>query len=147
MPSCEERFWSKVRFGPSCWVWQGAKKLGYGQFRLDGRHGKIVQAHRYAYEFCVGLIPVGLQLDHLCRVPSCVNPDDLEVVTSRENTLRGVSPSAQAARRTHCPQGHPYDQENTYVSPQGVRECRECNRRRCRDWYAKRVWASVERGW
>lgn len=34
-------------------------------------------------------IPVGLDLDHLCRVRSCVNPDHLEPVTRAENLRRG----------------------------------------------------------
>lgn len=70
-----------------CWVWTGAKQsAGYGALRVDGR---VVLAHRHAYEQAVGPIPAGLQLDHLCRVTDCVNPEHLEPVTNRENVLRG----------------------------------------------------------
>lgn len=70
-----------------CWLWLGVKrKHGYGAKFLNG---KLVQAHRYIYELHRGPIPDGLFLDHLCRNPSCVNPDHLEPVTNAENLRRG----------------------------------------------------------
>ena len=47
-----------------------------------------------------------------CRNPACVNPDHLEPVSIRENLLRGVGPSAQHAKKTHCPAGHSYAGKN-----------------------------------
>ena len=130
-----ERFWSKVNFDGSvpahaphlgpCWLWLGATSNGYGQFRTEG---PSVKAYRYAYEFCVGPIPEGLTIDHLCRVRHCVCPDHLEPVTHRVNCLRGQSPIAANARKTQCLQGHPYDAENTYITPAGARDCRLCKR-------------------
>lgn len=71
----------------ACWVWLlSIRPDGYGQYRLDGRPRL---AHRIAYERANGVIPDGLELDHLCRVRACVNPDHLEPVTNRENTRRG----------------------------------------------------------
>lgn len=70
-----------------CWVWQRATgKLGYGN---GYRGGKQRNMHRWYYEQAKGAIPPGLQLDHLCRVRPCVNPDHLEPVTNRENCHRG----------------------------------------------------------
>lgn len=131
--TAEERFWAKVeKQEGGCWLWTGAiTSHGYGQFKVDGR---LVGAHRFAYELLVGPIPLGLTLDHLCRIRHCVNPSHLEAVTNRENTLRGEGITARAARVTHCPQSHPYDLFNTYVSPRGDRRCRICARIHTRTW-------------
>jgi len=121
----ETKFWAKVNKTETCWLWTGATRMGYGRLRI-GRH--IVQAHRYAYELLVGPIPEGLTLDHLCRVRSCVNaPGHLEPVTLRTNVLRGIGRCAQNALVTHCPQGHPYNVENTYIPRSRTeRQCRAC---------------------
>lgn len=97
----------------------GTDDKGYGQMKRDGRD---CRAHRVAYEWLVGPIPDGLQLDHLCMVRACVNPAHLEPVTNEENQRRA------AAYKTECPQGHPYDEVNTYVRPDGARRCRACRR-------------------
>lgn len=91
--------------GPDeCWLWKASTTtLGYGQVQFEGR---LRRAHRVVFETLVGPIPPGLQLDHLCRNPGCVNPAHLEPVTPRENTLRGLAPSAVNSRKIHCPQGH-----------------------------------------
>jgi hypothetical protein len=119
------RFWSKVEKGPSCWNWMGKHRVfGYGVFSI-GRD--YIFAHRWAYEHCVGPIPKGLTIDHLCRNTRCVNPKHLEVVTRVENTMRGFSPHAICARRTHCLRGnHPLSGQNLYINPRGQRECRTC---------------------
>lgn len=84
-----KRFWDKVDKTSSCWLWQAKENVvGYGRIRIGGRK---VLAHRYSYELLKGEIPNGLELDHLCRVPACVNPDHLEPVTRRENITRGKS--------------------------------------------------------
>ncbi len=120
----QERFDAKFARGDSCWPWHGARtKKGYGTFRKDGR---THYAHRVAYERTFGPIPDGLTIDHLCRNKLCVNPAHLEVVTRGENVRR------YAATITHCPHGHPYDDENTCVRADGQRDCRACNRERMR---------------
>ena len=130
-PTVEERFWSKVTKTETCWLWTRAKtSAGYGQFRLDGQ---AQYAHRLAYQWLIGPIPEGLQIDHLCRVPACVNPAHLEPVTSGENSRRGVVREVLKALRqakTHCPQGHAYDEKNTRWCPNGGRACRACARER-----------------
>jgi hypothetical protein len=123
----EERFLLKVQKGESCWLWTAAKTHGYGLFWNGTRQ---VPAHKFSYEFYVGPVPEGLQLDHLCRVRACVNPLHLEPVTCRENLLRGAGRTAINAARTHCPYGHPYSGDNLYLKPNGNRECRTCNARR-----------------
>lgn len=130
--SADERFWEKVDVGHplGCWLWTGASgQWGYGRFNKGSR--TYTASHRYAYEVLIGPIPDGLTLDHLCRNPPCVNPDHLEPVTQRENSLRSESRHAKNARKTRCKRGHPFTSENTYVPPGGRgRNCRECKRLR-----------------
>lgn len=139
-----DRFWSKVDFdGPDdCWRWTGGRKsTGYGVFgwRRDGRTVSV-HAHRFAYELERGPIPGQLPLDHLCRTPLCVNPAHLEPVTMRENTLRGIGPSAVNAVATHCKHGHEFTPENTWVdAKRRTRHCRTCMRRRWHEWKARKA--------
>lgn len=125
----EERFWEKVQRGSpdECWPWKASKSaLGYGWFKGQNE-GEALAPHRVAYEFLVGPIPAGLELDHLCRNPSCVNPNHLEPVTHAENMARSAK-----ARQTHCIHGHEFTPENTYRNANGTRACRACNRERAR---------------
>jgi len=107
-----------------CWVWTGSLRCqGYGRIS----HNKQVWlVHRLAYTIFKGSIPDGLQIDHLCRNRACWNPEHLEVVTVRQNVLRGAGLPAENARKTHCPQGHEYTDRNTYIGPSGKRACRKC---------------------
>jgi hypothetical protein len=131
----EERFWEKVVQTDTCWLWTGSLSNGYGNIRP--RNGEpMMRAHRFAYELLVGPIPEGLHLDHLCRVRHCVNPDHLEPVTQRVNTLRGFGACAQHARKTHCEHGHEFTEENTRISD-GERVCRTCANRRNREYQAR----------
>jgi hypothetical protein len=124
-PTPESRFWGRVRKTRSCWLWTGKlTHLGYARVAWNGR---LQMAHRVAYEMLVGSIPKGMTLDHLCRRRHCIKPDHLEPVSLAENLRRGESPFARNARKTHCPQGHAYDEANTYIQPKtGGRVCRAC---------------------
>ena len=140
----KERFWKKVdkngpisehrpELGP-CWIWtKTIIKSGYGQFWRGKPSKKLIRAHRWSYEFTVRQIPDGFELDHLCRVKSCVNPMHLEVVTHKENVLRGNSFSAQNARKTYCKQGHPFTENSTYKLLHGGRDCKLCHALRRRN--------------
>lgn len=111
-----------------CWEWNlYVSEEGYGTV---SHQGKMRKAHVVAYEAEVGAIPKGLILDHLCRNRKCINPRHLEPVTKRENTLRGVGPTAINSRRTHCINGHEFNEENTKVRKGKWRQCRQCER----DW-------------
>jgi hypothetical protein len=126
----EDRFWTRVdrKGDDDCWPWVGARnQKGYGVFEIQGRRTVV---HRFSYELVNGPIPSKLVIDHLCRNTSCVNPAHLEAVTNRENILRGIGPSARAARATHCPKGHPYSGANLYVAARGDRQCRTCIQKR-----------------
>lgn len=126
----------KVVVGRSgCWEWKMARDpLGYGRVRVAGR---TMLAHRAVFEMLVGPVPSGRELDHLCRKPACVNPDHLEPVTHREN-LRRSAAGWNTRARTHCPQGHPYDVENTLINSAGSRVCAACRREISRRHKAKK---------
>jgi ribosomal protein S14 len=128
----EDRFWLRVKETPAgCWEWTGIRnQRGYGYFVPDNsrelrRNGvaKRVSAHRWAYEFVTGKVPEGLELDHLCRNHSCVNPAHLEPVTHRENVRRGLA--AAVRRRATCGRcGQPW----THYNKKGWGVCRPCMR-------------------
>lgn len=136
-PAAELRVWRWLTENAEtgCWEWSGVLSAdGYGRIRVDG---KWLLIHRFMYERKVGPIPEGLQLDHLCRVRNCANPEHLEPVTCKENLARGDTFQARNAQKTHCPRGHEYDMVNSA----GSRECRTCRRRTGRD-HARRKRAS-----
>lgn len=114
----------------------GLTAQGYGQMR---HKGKVYLAHRLAYEMLRGPIPKDKEIDHLCRERSCANPWHLEIVPRRENVLRGESPMAKHARKTHCIHGHPLTGENLYVRPDNEgRQCRACRQEAMRRFYTRR---------
>jgi HNH endonuclease len=125
-----ERFTEKIEepfdVHNDCWKWTSSiNPDGYGNFWMNWRSAK---AHRVAYELFVGPIPEGFEIDHLCRNRACVRPDHLEPVPRVLNMMRGEGNGSQ----THCPAGHPYDEQNTYywTNPQTgytARYCRACH--------------------
>jgi hypothetical protein len=129
-----------------CWPYPGCinKHTGYGK-TWDRRLWRSSDAHRVAYELLVGPVPDGLVLDHLCRNRACCNPAHLEPVTMRENLRRGVSPSAQQARQTHCFRGHPLSGDNlVWVARGRKRGCKECRRFNSRREYFRREYGMDE---
>jgi hypothetical protein len=120
----EERFWTKVDKTDDCWLWTAARnRHGYG---VCWNGTSTMLAHRFAYGHP---IPDGLQIDHLCRVRHCVNPDHLELVTNRENWRRGQSHAAVAQRTGRCKYGHSL--ADAYRDKNGhVRNCGTCKRQK-----------------
>lgn len=130
-----DRFWAKVEKTDYCWNWIGAKDSdGYGCFSLNK---KTLSSHRISYELHVGKIPTDLEIDHLCRNRSCCNPSHLEVVTHKENTLRGMTITAAYTKRTHCKNGHEYTKENISRSAKNYRRCKKCANQNSTKYYTR----------
>lgn len=125
----EEKYIPEPNSG--CWLWTASQLNGYGAIKVGGR---FRGAHRVGYELYKGPIPNGLVLDHLCRVPFCVNPDHLEPVTIGENISRGDN---HHRSKTHCKRGHPFTDENTLILSTGSRACRICAKTRADAWRSR----------
>jgi|SRR3990167_1603337 len=124
------RFWKKVKKTKTCWIWLGNKNstTGYG---VVINNKKPYSAHRLAYMWSKGQIPINLEIDHLCRKRDCVNPKHLEAVTHRENILRGMGVAAQNAKKIYCNSGHKFTKKNTYLRKKRFgRACKKCVARR-----------------
>lgn len=124
-------FWERVdraSRADECWLWTGTvDRRGYGRLRYRGRFAK---AHRLAYELTHGSIPEGMFVLHSCDEPGCCNPAHLRAGDHAENMRdRARRGRSRNARTTHCPSGHEYTPENTRITTEGFRRCRQCARR------------------
>ena len=156
-----DRLWSRVRDGvdvveTGCWLWRGAKNSrGYGQMavRVAGRQRPLSRSvHRIVAELSFGAIPDGMYVCHHCDVRACANPDHLYVGTAKSNAADAVRRgrasnklAAWNASKTHCRNGHPYSESNTYRTLKGERQCRACRAVSNRATYARKTLLRQER--
>ena len=116
-----------------CWIFMGAvNEKGYGIVGTGGRGKPNDRAHRITYKHFLGEIPSGMLVCHKCDTPSCCNPEHLFLGTDKDNSRDKIAKGRDRnQKKTQCPQGHPYDEINTY-SYRGRRHCRPCMRERAR---------------
>ncbi len=122
-----DTFWKNVdiRQFDECWNWKRAiSDNGYGVVYFNKKN---TYAHRVAYADQISPILKGKVVDHLCRNRACCNPSHLEAVSQQTNILRGKGIAAINSAKTSCINGHPYNEQNTYIRPDGTgRHCLVC---------------------
>lgn len=136
-PELEQAFMEfvDVDANTGCWLWKGYKnEYGYGKFRNR-------LAHLAAYNMFIGEVPDGLELGHACE-NKCANWMHVRPITHSQNMRELLQPHHNSVK-THCPRGHEYSNENTYVNPKGGRVCRTCMRAKCKEWYNGDVHAAT----
>jgi hypothetical protein len=127
-----ELFMAKVTVTDGCWFWNGAKNNnGYGVFST----GKM--AHRVSFEHFRYDVPLGMEIDHLCRIRHCVNPEHLRAVTHGENIRVSL-----VTQKTHCKNGHSLDdcyrwKTKTKTGRGFSRRCRTCHDACVKKWRAE----------
>ena len=117
-----------------CWEWEGRlSEKGYGVIKIgkQKRH-----AHRVMWLLARGELTSGIELHHRCRNRRCINPEHLQAVSKEEHLeLHMGTPWGRRNRcKTHCDNGHPFDERNTYRRPNGNRGCQRCNAERQKEW-------------
>lgn len=121
-----------------CWIWHAAtSSTGYAAF--NGGDGPVL-GHRWIYERAVGAIPEGMQIHHVCETRTCVNPEHLKLM---DPSAHASLHAAETREKTHCTHGHRYTSENTYVTPDGWRQCRVCKREAFRRYYRRQLEANA----
>lgn len=114
----KEKFLSRIKKDSNkCWIWTGyfggSGKFQYGRLSFNK---KYVAAHRFSFEYHKEKIPKGMLVCHTCDNPKCVNPEHLFIGTYKDNNIDSVDKNRHAQKRkTHCPKGHEYSKENTYI--------------------------------
>lgn len=113
-----------------CLNWPGSTNGLHGIIRFGGESWVV---SRLVWVLVNGEIPDGMYVLHHCDNPICANVEHLFLGTIKDNNDdRDQKGRHGQKNKTHCPQGHEYTAENTYVNPLGRRNCRTCGRERDR---------------
>jgi hypothetical protein len=130
-----QNFRDKIAIEPNsgCWLWTGAITEGYARaYKRSHPMTASISVHKFVYEL---FFPPVKELHHICETKCCVNPKHLQPVTRSEHRM--LSPS-RYRNITHCINGHPFSEENTYLvknshHPHGARKCKTC----AREWWRR----------
>ena len=118
----------QIEVGSDCITWIGAKhKTGYGALTRNKKHYK---SHRYVFSNCVGPIPDGFEIHHLCHNKLCINTSHMLLVSLAEHRVI----TAIEKQKTHCIHGHEMSGYNVRIDKYGHRKCRACNRIKTNEW-------------
>lgn len=125
------RIWSRVRLDDAsqCWLWTGSlTRQGYPRLHIDGRRRAV---HRILFYWEHGYWPPVVR--HRCDTPACCNVAAHMLGGTLADNNRDTSERGRHYNTslTHCPSGHPYSEENTYVYTSPTtgwtgRYCRAC---------------------
>lgn len=134
------RFWAKVDTTGDCWLWTGKPdKDGYGRINAPGRPTFKVKAHRYSAMLHFGMFDSRTMVLHRCNVRACIRPEHLYLGDNSDNQQDAVAAGNHYQKsKTHCKQGHPYNEENTFLTKRG-RGCKECRKVWNRRQYLRRA--------
>lgn len=143
------RFWSKVdtQSQDECWLWTGLRnRKGYGKFHIGGSY-EVATRVMLALQRGRALSSQELACHH-CDTPPCVNPSHLFVGSHQDNmvdavrkgrvNLGNLSRGEYNLAKTECLHGHPLTEDNLYVSKEGWRQCRICQRKNRAEWKRRR---------
>lgn len=132
------RFYNKVEFSDKCWEWKASRNFkGYGQFSIKS---KMYSAHRVSFYIEHGFLDEVIM--HICDNPSCVRPDHLVAGTIQENNLDRDKKGRQVsgnALKNKCKHNHEFTKDNTYIRPNGKRECFICKRNQLKSYRSRKA--------
>jgi hypothetical protein len=135
-----DRFMEKVSVEPNsgCWLWTASvSPSGYAKFGIT--RSVSVEAHAWAYRRFRGDVPRGWDVHHKCEVKCCVNPNHLQAIEKATHREITDTPCSRNKKKSHCLNGHPFDEKNTHYDKNGGRSCRACHSIRQNSARAKRL--------
>lgn len=119
-----------TRISPGRILKQGTyRRTGHKHVTFSvGAETRTFTVHSVALAAFVGPRPEGLDIRHLNGIPDDNRVTNLVYGTAAENAADRDKRHGRnfQSNKTHCPQRHKYTEENTYVTPNGVRQCKAC---------------------
>lgn len=89
-----------------CWISRySVASHGYSQIGWQDNGARhVVLGHRAAWAHVYGQVPLGMTIDHVCKMKRCVNPEHMRLLPNYENARRT---SGRDWPMGYCPNGHP----------------------------------------
>lgn len=113
-----------------CWIFTGAERNKYGTLKFEGRMYKVNRLTAFAYLGFDLSSPLLVLHKNICLSKFCFNPEHLYIGTQSDNSNDSViMKTHRNTKKTHCPKGHEYNEENTYYNL-GTRLCKTCHHER-----------------